>query len=82
VSIGIGLITKDGVILATDSQTTGESGMKRFDLPKITYGTTLPSDKLHWGIVQAGNTDLAIRCMEMIQILGLPRKSGHQFRRL
>lgn len=60
-TIGIGMISKDAIILASDLRTEEEDGGKTFSLPKITLFSV---GSLHVGIVQAGKTDFSTRAVQ------------------
>jgi predicted proteasome-type protease len=62
-SIGIGLIYKNGIILASDGKTEAESGTKRFDMHKISL---FSAGNFKCGIVRAGATDLSAQAVDLI----------------
>lgn len=79
-TIGIGLICKDGIVLASDSRTEEPEGsIKRFDLPNI---TTFVCGDFACGIVQAGKTAFSSRCADEIKRRATenPPKSIQKFR--
>ena len=63
-TIGIGLICKGGVILASDSRTEDESGLKRFDLKKI---SEIQCGEIKCLIARSGTTVLSGRAVDLIQ---------------
>jgi 20S proteasome alpha/beta subunit len=90
-TIGIGLICQNGVVLASDSRTEGDSGRKRFDLNKIEEVKCAGMTCL---IARSGMTSLSGRAVELIraaiaqempkdrgQLLEIARKSVAQVRR-
>lgn len=54
-SIGIAMISSQGIVLAADSKTELPNGSKRFDLPKI---IEIKCGEFHCAIIKAGKTDL------------------------
>ncbi|MDO8540435.1 MAG: hypothetical protein Q7S40_08330 [Opitutaceae bacterium] len=58
------MISKDQIVLVSDSRTESEDGVKRFDLPKITL---FSAGDLHCGIVQAGKTTYSTHAADSIQ---------------
>ena len=63
-TIGIGLISKNGIILASDSKTETESGPKRFDLDKISL---FEAGQFKCGIVRSGPTGLTAQAVDLIK---------------
>lgn len=76
-TIGIGLICKGGIVLASDSRTEDESGRKRFDLDKI---SAIECGEIKCLIVRSGMTSLSGRALELVRkavIENPPRDRGH-----
>jgi 20S proteasome alpha/beta subunit len=63
-SLGIGIISSDGIILACESRTLDARGGKRFDLPKI---TKIECDRMYCAVVQAGKTALSSEIVLLLQ---------------
>lgn len=63
-TIGIGLISKNGIILASDSKTETEAGPKRFDLDKISL---FEAGNFKCGIVRSGPTGLTAQAVDLIK---------------
>src|SRR5260221_1324648 len=67
VTLIVGIICKDGIVVASDSQTTDEWGMARTDATKI-YKITL-ADETSGLIAAAGSVEFALQIVERVEDL-------------
>jgi len=77
-TIGIGLICKDGIALGSDSLTETEGNLKRHDLEKISL---FEFGDLVCGIVQAGRTAQSMECVRLTRAAteAHPPKTANDF---
>jgi 20S proteasome alpha/beta subunit len=75
VSLIVGIICQDGIVVSSDSQTTDECGMARTDATKI-YQITL-ADNASGLIAIAGGVEWALQIIEIVETRALTTKLEH-----